>query len=124
MAVVNLKQQLGTISEFWSPLEVGRVNDSALKVVRIKGEFPEHAHQHEDECFLVLDGTLSIDVEGTSHEIGAGEFLVVPRGAKHRPHCKEEVRLLLIEPASTVQQGDAGAEAVLAARATAVAPAG
>lgn len=117
--VVDLDAELAQVEDFWAPRTVGRVNDTLLKVVRVQGSFPEHRHEHEDECFLVLDGTLTIDLDDGPRRIGAGQFLVVPKGALHRPHCDGPVRLLLIEPADTVQHGSAGAEAVAAARATA-----
>ncbi|MGB0653409.1 MAG: cupin domain-containing protein [Thermoplasmatota archaeon] len=118
--VVDLAAELDTLTEFWSPKEVGRVNDTALKVVQLQGAFARHQHDAEDECFLVLEGRLSMDLDDGTQVVGPGQFIVVPRGVPHRPHCEEPVRLLLIEPASTVQYGDAdgGAAAVLDARAT------
>lgn len=116
--VVDLGIQLDSLTEFWAPKEVGRVNDTALKVVQIHGEFERHSHDHEDECFLVLDGELTIDYDDGPRIIGPGQFLVVPRGTPHRPHCAKPVRLLLIEPATTVQYGDAPPSAVAAARST------
>jgi len=37
-------------------------------------------------------------------------MFVVPRGIEHKPYCKNEVNLLLIEPRSTPNTGDAGGE--------------
>jgi mannose-6-phosphate isomerase-like protein (cupin superfamily) len=42
--------------------------------------------------------------------IRTGEFLVVPHGTEHRPVADDEVHVLLIEPASTVNTGTAGGE--------------
>lgn len=39
-----------------------------------------------------------------------GEFIIVPRGTEHRPVASEEVHVLLFEPASTVNTGDAPGE--------------
>jgi mannose-6-phosphate isomerase-like protein (cupin superfamily) len=36
-----------------------------------------------------------------------GEMIVVPRGVEHRPVAEEEVHVLLFEPASTLNTGDA-----------------
>ena len=42
-----------------------------------------HAHQESDECFIVLRGTLVVEVEGEHHIIQAGEFCCFPRGVFH-----------------------------------------
>jgi mannose-6-phosphate isomerase-like protein (cupin superfamily) len=42
--------------------------------------------------------------------VGPGELLVVPRGTEHRPAADDEVHVLLIEPASTVNTGTAGGD--------------
>ena len=36
-----------------------------------------------------------------------GEFLIVPRGVLHRPFAEEECSILLFEPSSTLNTGDA-----------------
>ena len=48
-------------------------------------------------------------------ELGAGDFYVVPRGAKHRPVADVECQVLLLEPVGTVNTGDAGGEFTRAA---------
>lgn len=116
---VNLEHELAKVSEYWSPREVGQVNETALQVVRLKGEFEEHVHDGQDECFLVLDGELTVDLPDGPRVVRPGEFLVVPRDTPHRPHCADEVRILLIEPADTVQYGDLDESAPVRARGTA-----
>ena len=39
-------------------------------------------------------------------EIGPGEILIVPRGVEHRPVADDEVKVVLFEPASTVNTGE------------------
>lgn len=116
---VNLAAEIAQVQRHWEPRTVGLVNGTALKVVRLRGDFERHAHADEDECFLVLRGALTIDFDDGPQTIRAGEFVVVPKGVAHAPHCSDEVELLLIEPASTVQYGDADATAVERARDTA-----
>ncbi len=43
-----------------------------------------HAHTESDECFIMLRGTLSVDVEGELITIRQGEFCCFPRGVFHR----------------------------------------
>lgn len=39
--------------------------------------------------------------------LSENEFLVVPLGIEHRPVAQEEVSIMLFEPASTVNTGEA-----------------
>ena len=110
MQTVNLAEKLALISEYWSPKIVGAVSDFHVKLVKLKGEFVWHAHEAEDELFLVLDGTLWMQFRGHEACIRKGEFLVVPHGTEHRPVADGEVHVLLFEPASTVNTGTAGGE--------------
>ncbi len=55
MVAVNLAEKLALVTEFWSPKVVGAVNGCHVKLVKLKGEFVWHAHESEDELFLVLD---------------------------------------------------------------------
>ena len=42
-----------------------------------------HAHQESDECFIVLQGSLVVDVEGERFSLGPREFCCFPRGVYH-----------------------------------------
>lgn len=75
-------------------------------VVKVKDEFVWHKHDETDDFFLVLKGRLTIQLRDQDIDLEAGELFVVPRGVEHRPVAKEEVHLLLIEPAGTPNTGD------------------
>jgi mannose-6-phosphate isomerase-like protein (cupin superfamily) len=110
MPPVNLAETLARIADYWCPKVVGQVNDCHVKLVKLKGEFLWHAHEVEDELFLVLRGTLRMQFRDHETTIREGEFLVVPHGTEHRPVAEEEVHVLLLEPASTVNTGTARGE--------------
>ena len=106
---VNLDAAFGRLQEFFSPKVVGRVNDHYVKVTKMVGEFPWHAHEHEDEMFLVVRGRLTIgrsEQDGGPVELGPGEFFIVPRGMRHNTSATEETWNILIEPATTAHSGD------------------
>jgi mannose-6-phosphate isomerase-like protein (cupin superfamily) len=107
---VNLEGELARFQELWSPKVVGAVNDFQVKLVKLKGEFVWHAHEAEDELFLVLRGTLRLQLRDQEVLVGPGELVVVPHGVEHRPVADEEVHVLLLEPGSTVNTGTAGGE--------------
>lgn len=111
---VNLAEKLGRVDRPWTPKIVGAANGQHLKVVRLEGEFVWHAHDDADEVFFVLSGTLELQLEDGVVRLGPGELAVVPRGVRHCPRAAGPVEALLLEPAGTVNTGDAGGEKTVA----------
>jgi len=107
-SAVNFEEMLARFSEQWSPRIVAQMNDYHFKLARIQGEFVWHSHAHTDEAFIVLDGEMTIELRDGKVRLGAGEMCVVPRGVEHRPAAERECRILLVQPAGTVNTGDAG----------------
>ena len=110
MGKVNLAEKFGLFKEYWSPKIVGTLNDSYVKVVKLKGEFLWHHHQSEDELFLVVKGELLIKTRDQDISLQEGEFMVIPRGVEHMPVAREEVHVVLIEPKTTVNTGNIASE--------------
>lgn len=106
MEKVNVKEKLSLIREHYSPKIVGELNGQLVKLVKFKGEFVWHHHDNEDELFYVVKGSFDMELAGRTITIQEGEFLVVPRGVEHRPVAKEEVEVMLFEPASTLNTGN------------------
>ena len=110
MEVVNIAQKLAQFSDYWSPKIAGELNDSYVKLVKLKGEFLWHQHEAEDELFLVIRGVLRMKFRdhGVEREerIRPGEFIIVPRGVEHLPVADEEVHVMLLEPKSTLNTGN------------------
>ncbi|HVT32606.1 MAG TPA: cupin domain-containing protein [Rhodanobacteraceae bacterium] len=94
------------LTELWSPRVVAEVDDSYVKVARVRGTFGWHAHADEDELFMILKGRLRIDLEDGSVDLGEGEVFVVPKGTRHNPSADEECHVLLIERKTTLHTGD------------------
>jgi mannose-6-phosphate isomerase-like protein (cupin superfamily) len=103
---VNLAEKLALFDDHWSPRVVGELNGQHVKLVKFRGEFVWHKHDHEDELFLVVKGRFRMDFRDREVRLEEGEFLIVPRGVEHRPIADEEVHVLLFEPASTLNTGD------------------
>lgn len=106
---VSLEAACEGLPELWSPRVVAQVNGQFLKVVRVHGEFPWHAHANEDELFLVLRGKLRIgrsEADGGDVFLGPGECFVVPRSVRHCTAAAQETWMVLFEPASTAHTGD------------------
>ena len=106
MNKVNLNEKLALFSEHWSPRIVGELNGQHVKLAKLEGEFVWHHHEHEDELFLVLKGSLTMRMREGDIVLNEGEFFIVPRGIEHQPVAEEEVHVLLFEPASTLNTGN------------------
>lgn len=107
MQTINLQESFSKIPDHWHPRIAGAINDSYVKLVKLQGEFVWHKHDHEDELFLVIQGVLTIHLHGQDLVIGPGEFAIIPRGVEHCPVAESEVHVLLLEPKTTVNTGDA-----------------
>ena len=106
--VVDLADKFTLFSEHFSPKVIARLNDYEIKLVRIKGEFVWHTHEDTDELFLVIDGSLTIQLRDGDVALRPGQLFVVPRGVEHCPIADGEVQAMLIEPAGVTNTGDAG----------------
>lgn len=114
MEKVSLAAKLASFSTHWDPKIVAELNGQHVKLVKFQGEFVWHHHENEDEMFLVVSGRFVMEFRDRSVPLGEGEFIVVPRGVEHRPVADEEVSVLLFEPASTLNTGNAGGERTVA----------
>lgn len=133
MQKINLTEKLSRFSAHWSPKVIAELNGQHVKLVKFRGEFVWHHHEHEDELFLVVRGRFrmefrkpvrrmqrksklslgrrrkdGVQFRDCSVELREGELFVVPRGVEHRPVADKEVCVLLFEPAATVNTGSAG----------------
>ncbi len=103
---VNLFDKFNLFDEHWSPKIAGEVNDSYVKLVKLRGEFVWHKHDDEDEMFLVVKGSITIRLRDGDVRLNEGEFVVVPRGVEHMPVAEEEAHVLLFEPKTVLNTGD------------------
>lgn len=114
MEKVDLAQKFSLFTEHWSPRVVGELNDSYIKLAKLKGEFVRHRHDDEDEMFLVVKGRLVIRFRDGDVELGPGELIVIPRGVEHMPVAEEETQVMLIEPKTTLNTGNVTNERTVA----------
>jgi mannose-6-phosphate isomerase-like protein (cupin superfamily) len=106
---VNVRDKLSLFSDYFNPRVVGRVNDTAVKLVKFQGEFVWHSHEFEDEMFFVMEGEFEMHFRDRVVKLEAGEFLIVPKGTEHKPVAALEVSIMLIEPVGTLNTGNAAA---------------
>ncbi len=109
-AAINLDEKCSKFSDHCSPKIIAQMNDYHFKLVKFQGDFVWHRHVDTDEVFLVLDGEMVIDFRDGSVGLKPGEMFVVPKGVEHKPRAAKECRIMLVEPAGTINTGDAGGE--------------
>lgn len=103
---VNLDEAFTRVSAPWTPRIVGELNGQHVKIAWLSGEFDWHHHAAEDELFLVLAGRLTLQLREGDVVLEPGEMFIVPRGVEHRPVAEEGTRVLLFEPAGTLNTGN------------------
>jgi len=107
---IVLKDKFNKFTEQWSPKVVASLNDYQFKIAKVKGEFIWHSHPETDEAFFVVEGRLKILFRDGEIILEKGDLYVVPKGIEHKPIADSECHLLMIEPAGTVNTGDAGGD--------------
>jgi mannose-6-phosphate isomerase-like protein (cupin superfamily) len=111
---IVLADKFDRFSEAYKPKIAAALNDSYLKVVKIRGEFVWHQHEHEDELFWVIQGRLQIKLRDGDLWLEPGELVVIPRGVEHCPFAPDEAQVVLLEPKSTLNTGDVQNERTVA----------
>lgn len=90
----------------WFNQTLTQVNDCVVRLGIVQGEFHWHSHDEEDELFFVLEGTLLLDLEGETIELGPHQGYTVPKGVRHRTRAPEKVVMLMMERAGVDPRGD------------------
>jgi mannose-6-phosphate isomerase-like protein (cupin superfamily) len=108
--VVNLADKFSLIQDQWDPKVIAQLNDYHLKIAKIQGEFVWHSHPETDEVFIVIQGDLTIHLRDGELQLAPGELCVIPSGVDHKPAADQECQILMVEPAGTLNTGDAGGE--------------
>lgn len=108
----NLLENFTKINDYFSPKIIGEINDSYVKIAKIKGnELPWHDHKNEDELFYIVEGSLLMQIEGSEpFNMNAGDLYIVKKGIQHRVSATEECKIMLIENKTTAHTGDVKSE--------------
>jgi len=104
---IDLMEKFALFSDHYHPRIVAEVNGQQAKIAKFKGAFIWHTHQHEDELFMIIKGTLKLEFRDKTVTLTENLMYAVPRGVEHRPVAEEEVWGLMFEPATTINTGNA-----------------
>jgi mannose-6-phosphate isomerase-like protein (cupin superfamily) len=105
LEVVDVQQLAAAVTHPWYNETLCRVNDAVVRLGVIRGEYHWHHHDVEDEFFYVVEGTLLIDLEDRTVELGPRQGFVVPHGVRHRTRAPERTLILMVERAGIVPTG-------------------
>jgi len=114
MDKISLREKFSQINEYWNPKIIGDINDSCVKIAKLKGEFLWHTHDNEDEMFYVFKGELTVKLRDKDILLRAGECTIIPKGVEHMPVAKEEAQVMMIEPKGTLNTGNVQSERTIA----------
>ena len=107
LAVVDVPALVEACTDRWYNQTLCRVNDSVVRLGVLQGEYHWHKHDDEDEFFYVIEGALTIEIEGMSPvDLAPGQGVTVPRGRMHCPHAHGRSVVLMVEKASVTPTGD------------------
>lgn len=109
---MNVPEELIKVIEYFSPKIIEEVNDSFIKLAKIKGDkVPWHQHENEDELFYILEGSLLMEIENkTPFLMKKGDMFTVKKGVNHRVSSIKECSIMLIESKSTLHTGNIKSE--------------
>jgi mannose-6-phosphate isomerase-like protein (cupin superfamily) len=93
--------------EPWFNETLVSVNDAVVRLGIIEGDFHWHKHDDEDEFFLVIDGELLVDIEGSGTiTLGPHQACSVPKGVVHRTRAPRRTTIVMVERAGVMPVGD------------------
>ena len=106
---VNLKEQVDTVNKLFEYKRVGTLNDHMLNVLQAENRTLDfHVHENSDEMFYCIVGEFDIEFENELIHLCEGDFIIIPKGTKHRPVCKSLVKCLLVEVEGTLNKENTG----------------
>ena len=106
---VNLKDKVNSLDSLFTYLKVGKLNNHMLNVLQAKNRTLDfHVHDNSDEMFYCVEGEFDIEFEDGLTHLCEGDFIIIPKGTRHRPVCKSLVKCLLIEVDGTLNKSNTG----------------
>lgn len=106
LEVIDIPKIADSLKDEWVNVDLSEVDDSKVRLGVVRGEFHWHKHDREDEFFLVLEGRLTIELEGRSVVLLPKQGFTVPKGVRHRPRADERTVILMIEKNTVDPKGD------------------
>lgn len=109
MEVINILKEVNNIEKLYVYKKIGLLNGHVLSVVQVENRSLDfHIHEASDELFYVIEGSFYLEIEKERFLVNCGEFIIVPKGVKHRPVVDELTKFLMIELQGTLTKENSG----------------
>lgn len=109
MKAVNLLDEVNSVERLYVYEKIGSLNGNVLSVVNVENRTLDfHVHENSDELFYVIDGEFKLETEEGLIPVKSGEFVIVPKGTKHRPVVTTLTKFLMIEMDGTLNKENSG----------------
>ena len=66
----------------------------AEAIVPAGGSTTRHHHKASEEFYYILEGTGTMEIDGTVRQIGPGDAILIPPGSRHRISAESDLRFL------------------------------
>jgi mannose-6-phosphate isomerase-like protein (cupin superfamily) len=95
LTILDIHQQIEAVKSPYANFLLTQINDHVIRVAIMTEPFYWHMHPNSDESFIVIEGSISIDLEDKTIELFPGQFFTIPKNTKHRtrPNGKRSVNL-------------------------------
>jgi len=106
---VNLKDSVNSIEKLFEYSRVGTLNNHMLNVLQAENRTLDfYIHELSDELFYCIEGEFNIETDNGFTHLYEGDFVIIPKGTRHRPVVKTLVKCLLIEMEGTLNKDNTG----------------
>lgn len=106
LELIDIPSMVRECRDAWFNQTLTRVNSAVVRVGIVEGEYHWHKHDHDEEFFFVLEGTLFVDLEDRSIELRSGQGVTLPKGVKHRTRAPGKTVMLMVENSTIQPTGD------------------
>ena len=97
---ISLNDEMKTLTEPYKPKKLAVLNERAwVELALHKGPFPygNHYHETDDELFICVKGTVTIELGDDSVKLVEGEMLHVKAGQIHMPNAEDDCYLIRLK---------------------------
>src|SRR5580692_7616946 len=102
LTLIDLKSEAAAIERAYKNIVLSQVNTSCPRLSVIEGDYPWHYHPHSDELFLVVEGTLFIELaDGRELQLGPWQSITIPAHTVHRTWATNRTVNLCFEQAAS-----------------------
>lgn len=109
MKPLNLLNEVNAVEKLYVYEKVGRFNGNVLSVVNVENRTLDfHVHENSDELFYVIEGGFQLETDDGLIPVNEGEFIIVPKGTRHRPVVEKLTKCLMIELEGTLNKENSG----------------